>query len=234
MVCAQGNKLDAIPTNAGVYEARLKSSALQTLQADNPNYSFNTANGTIKYTINQKAATDTLGGNGKKIYNGQGTSVSDVLNSITWTPGSLVDGQSLDLSNLTADDYAWYTKNADGTYTEMTGLPTNAGTYYLKLKDSSIAKIQAANPNYSFATGAISGEYTYKINQANATITLPDTSTQTITWTGNPATIKPANFIPEITTDNPNEQTIALPSDLQLTASDYEFLQDGQVISATK
>ncbi|MCC4382968.1 BspA family leucine-rich repeat surface protein [Limosilactobacillus reuteri] len=227
-----GNKLDAVPTNAGVYEARLKSSALQTLQADNPNYSFNTANGTIKYTINQKAATDTLGGNDKKIYNGQSTSVSDVLNSITWTSGGLVDGQSLDLSNLTADDYAWYTKNADGTYTEMTGLPTNAGTYYLKLKDSSIAKIQAANPNYSFATGAISGEYTYKINQANATITLPDTSTQTITWTGNPATIKPANFIPEITTDNPNEQTIALPSNLQLTVSDYEFLQDGKVISA--
>ena len=226
-----GNKLDAVPTNAGVYEARLKSSALQTLQADNPNYSFNTASGTIKYTINQKAVTDTLGGKGNKIYNGQETSVSDVFNSITWTPSGLVAGQSLDLSKLSETDYAWYTKNADGTYTEMTGLPTNAGTYYLKLKDSSIAKIQAANPNYSFATGAISGEYTYKINQANATITLTDTSTQTITWTGNPATIKPANFIPEITTDNPNEQTIALPSDLQLTASDYEFLQDGKVIS---
>ncbi|MCC4371666.1 BspA family leucine-rich repeat surface protein [Limosilactobacillus reuteri] len=228
----KGNKLDTVPNDAGVYEARLKSSALQTLQADNPNYSFNTANGTIKYTINQKAATDTLGGNGNKIYNGQETSVSDVFNSITWTPSGLVAGQSLDLSNLTADDYAWYTKNADGTYTEMTGLPTNAGTYYLKLKDSLIAKIQAANPNYSFATGAISGEYTYKINQANATITLPDTSTQTITWTGNPATINPANFIPEITTDNPNEKTIALPSTLQLTTSDYEFLQNGKVISA--
>ncbi|MCH5379727.1 MBG domain-containing protein [Limosilactobacillus reuteri] len=229
---AQGKKLDAVPTNAGVYEARLKSSALQTLQADNPNYSFNTASGTIKYTINQKAATDTLGGNGNKVYNGQEISVSDVFNSITWTPSGLVDGQNLDLSKLTADDYAWYTKNADGTYTKMTGLPTNAGTYYLKLKDSSITKIQAANPNYSFATGAISGEYTYKINQANATITLPDTSTQTITWTGNPATINPASFIPEITTDNPNEKAIALPSTLQLTASDYEFLQNGQVISA--
>lgn len=229
---AQGKKLDAVPTNARVYEARLKSSALQTLQADNPNYSFNTASGTIKYTINQKAATDTLGGNGNKVYNGQEISVSDVFNSITWTPSGLVDGQNLDLSKLTADDYAWYTKNADGTYTEMTGLPTNAGTYYLKLKDSSITKIQAANPNYSFATGAISGEYTYKINQANATITLPDTSTQTITWTGNPATINPASFIPEITTDNPNEKAIALPSTLQLTASDYEFLQNGQVISA--
>lgn len=228
---AQGEKLDAIPTDAGVYEARLKSSALQTLQKDNPNYSFNAASGTIKYTINQKAATDTLGGNGNKIYNGQGTSVSDVFNSITWTPSGLVAGQSLDLSNLNVDDYAWYSKNADSTYTEMTGLPTNAGTYYLKLKDSSIAKIQAANPNYSFATGAISGEYTYNISQAKAEITLPSTSDQTITWTGNPATIDPANFIPEITTDNPNEKTIALPSTLQLTASDYEFLQNGKVIS---
>ncbi|WP_431814393.1 MBG domain-containing protein [Limosilactobacillus portuensis] len=228
---ATGNKLDAVPTNAGVYEARLKPSALQILQVANPNYSFDSASGTIKYTINQKAATDTLSGNGEKVYDGQGTSASDVLNSITWTPSGLVDGQSLDLSNLTSDDFAWYTKNADGTYTEMTGLPTNAGTYYLKLKDSSIAKIQAANPNYSFATGAISGEYTYDISQAKAEITLPSTSDQTITWTGNPATIDPANFIPEITTDNPNEQTIALPSDLQLTASDYEFLQDGKVIS---
>ena len=227
-----GNKLDAVPTNVGVYEARLKSSALQTLQADNLNYSFNTAIGTIKYTINQKAATDTLGGNGNKVYNGQEISVSDVFNSIIWTPSDLVDGQSLDLSNLTADDYVWYTKNADGTYTEMTGLPTNAGTYYLKLKDNSIGKIQAANPNYSFATGAISGKYTYDISQANAEITLPSTSDQTVTWTGNPATIDPANFIPEITTDNPNEKTIALPSTLQLTAADYEFLQNGKVISA--
>ena len=228
---AQGEKLDAIPTDAGAYEARLKPSALQALQKDNPNYSFNAAGGTIKYTINQKAATDTLGGNGNKVYNGQETTVSDVLNSITWTPSGLVDGQSLDLSNLTADDYAWYTKNADDTYTEMTSLPTNAGTYYLKLKDSLIAKIQTANPNYSFTAGAISGAYTYVISQANAVITLPNTSDQTITWTGKPATIDPANFIPEITTDNPNEQTIALPSTLQLTASDYEFLQDGKVIS---
>ncbi len=229
---AQGEKLDAIPTDAGAYEARLKPSALQALQKDNPNYSFNTAGGTIKYTINQKAATDTLGGNGNKVYNGQETTVSDVLNSITWTPSGLVDGQSLDLSNLTADDYAWYTKNADSAYTEMTGLPTNVGTYYLKLKDNSIAKIQAANPNYSFATGAIDGEYTYIISQANAVITLPNTSDQTVTWTGNPATINPANFIPEITTDNPNEKTIALPSTLQLTAVDYEFLQNRKVISA--
>lgn len=174
----QGKKLDAIPTDAGTYEARLKPSALQALQKDNPNYSFNTAGGTIKYTINQKAGTDTLGGNGNKVYNGQGTTASDVLNSITWTPSGLVDGQSLDLADLTEADYAWYTKNADGTYTEMSGLPTNAGTYYLKLKDSSIAKIQTANPNYSFAADAISGEYTYVIKQAPASGVLTGTNSR--------------------------------------------------------
>lgn len=219
---AQGKKLDTVPTNAGVYEARLKSSALQTLQADNPNYSFNTASGTIKYTINQKAATDTLGGNGNKVYNGQEISVSDVFNSITWTPSDLVDGQSLDLSNLTADDYAWYTKNADGTYTEMTGLPTNVGTYYLKLKDSSIAKIQAANPNYSFATGAISGEYTYKINQANADVSISGSQTT------QDLELDPHHYSVVVTL-NGQQQTIN-----GLTANDFIFSKDGHPAQLTE
>lgn len=219
---AQGKKLDTVPTNAGVYEARLKSSALQTLQADNPNYSFNTASGTIKYTINQKAATDTLGGNGNKVYNGQEVSVSDVFNSITWTPSDLVDGQSLDLSNLTADDYAWYTKNADGTYTEMTGLPTNVGTYYLKLKDSSIAKIQAANPNYSFATGAISGEYTYKINQANADVSISGSQTT------QDLELDPHHYSVVVTL-NGQQQTIN-----GLTANDFVFSKDGHPAQLTE
>ncbi|MCC4435405.1 BspA family leucine-rich repeat surface protein [Limosilactobacillus reuteri] len=221
---AQGNKLDVVPTNAGTYEARLKSTALQTLQADNPNYSFNTANGTIKYTINQKAATDTLGGNGNKVYNGQRTSVSDVLDSITWTSRDLVDGQSLDLSNLTADDYAWYTKNADGTYTEMTGLPTNAGTYYLKLKDSSIAKIQAANPNYSFATGAISGEYTYVINKANADVSISGSQTT------KDLAIDSNNYQDSVKTNN--DQDLTIP---KLTADDFVVAtKDGQKVKASQ
>lgn len=220
---AQGKKLDTIPTDAGAYEACLKPSALQALQKDNPNYSFNTASGTIRYTINQKAATDTLGGNGNKVYNGQEISVSDVFNSITWTPSDLVDGQSLDLSNLTADDYAWYTKNADGTYTEMTGLPTNAGTYYLKLKDSSIAKIQAANPNYSFATCAISGEYTYVIDKATAKISISGSQTT------KDLAIDSNNYQDSVKTNN--DQDLTVP---QLTANDFVVVKDGQKIKVSQ
>lgn len=219
---AQGKKLDVIPTDAGTYEARLKSSALQALQKDNPNYSFNTASGTIKYTINQKAATDTLGGNGNKVYNGQETTVSDVLNSITWTPSGLVDGQSLDLSNLTADDYAWYTKNADGAYTEMAGLPTNAGTYYLKLKDNSIAKIQAANPNYSFATGAIDGEFTYVINKATASVSISGSQTT------KDLAFDSSNYQDSVKTNN--DQHLNIP---KLTADDF-VVKDGQKLKISQ
>ena len=220
---AQGKKLDAIPTDAGTYEARLKSSALQALQKDNPNYSFNTASGTIKYTINQKAATDTLGGNGNKVYNGQETTVSDVLNSITWTPSGLVDGQSLDLSNLTADDYAWYTKNADGAYTEMAGLPTDAATYYLKLKDNSIAKIQAANPNYSFATGAIDGEYTYVINKATASVSISGSQTT------KDLAFDSSNYQDSVKTNN--DQHLNIP---KLTADDFVVVKDGQKLKISQ
>ena len=220
---AQGKKLDAIPTDAGTYEARLKSSALQALQKDNPNYSFNTASGTIKYTINQKAATDTLGGNGNKVYNGQETTVSDVLNSITWTPSGLVDGQSLDLSNLTADDYAWYTKNADGVYTEMAGLPTDAATYYLKLKDNSIAKIQAANPNYSFATGAIDGEYTYVINKATASVSISGFQTT------KDLAFDSSNYQDSVKTNN--DQHLNIP---KLTADDFVVVKDGQKLKISQ
>ena len=219
---AQGKKLDVIPTDAGTYEARLKSSALQALQKDNPNYSFNTASGTIKYTINQKAATDTLGGNGNKVYNGQETTVSDVLNSITWTPSGLVDGQSLDLSNLTADDYAWYTKNADGAYTEMAGLPTNAGTYYLKLKDNSIAKIQAANPNYSFATGAIDGEFTYVINKATASVSISGSQTT------KDLAFDSSNYQDSVKTNN--DQHLNIP---KLTVDDF-VVKDGQKLKISQ
>ena len=220
---AQGKKLDAIPTDAGTYEARLKSSALQALQKDNANYSFNTASGTIKYTINQKAATDTLGGNGNKVYNGQETTVSDVLNSITWTPSGLVDGQSLDLSNLTADDYAWYTKNADGVYTEMAGLPTDAATYYLKLKDNSIAKIQAANPNYSFATGAIDGEYTYVINKATASVSISGSQTT------KDLAFDSSNYQDSVKTNN--DQHLNIP---KLTADDLVVVKDGQKLKISQ
>ena len=157
------------PVNVGDYEARLKSSALETLQNANKNYSFDAANATIKYKIKPATATATLGKEGSRDYDAKTTSVADVLSKLGWTDSGFVKNQTLKLTDLTASDYAWFTKNADGTFTAMTGDPINAGTYYLKLKDSLEAKLKAENPNYNLT---INGEFTYTINPVSGTATL--------------------------------------------------------------
>lgn len=91
------------------------------------------------------------------------------MSKLGWTDSGFVKNQTLKSTDLTASDYAWFTKNADGTFTAMTGDPINAGTYYLKLKDSSEAKLKAENPNYNLT---INGEFTYTINPVSGTATL--------------------------------------------------------------
>ncbi len=212
-----GNKLTSAPTKVGTYKVRLTDSALVALQIANPNYSFDTVNGTITYTINPKAATGTLGGSGNKTYNGRGTAASDIYDAVTWMPSGLIDGEQLDLSGLTYLDYYWATKNSDGTYTVMTGLPTNVGTYYLKLKDESVQKIKDTNPNYSFANGAISGMYTYTINAAHGSAKLTGSANKT--YDGHSVTTAEVN-----STNGSIEVTLKFPG--QSAGITYQ-LQDG-------
>ena len=194
----------------GTYEARLTDRALAALQNANPNYSFSEVNGTIKYMINPKVATDKLGNSGTKTYNGQGTSVSDIINSVTWNPGGLVTG----------DDYEWMTKNTDGTYSVITGLPTNVGPYYLKLKDSGITKIKNANTNYSFADGAISGEMNNKLNAGLHGQNSPIGESGPISPTSDEQAIGPKSAIFNHTTNGKNEN--AKKNELPQTGSAHE------------
>ena len=97
------------------------------------------------------------------------------MSKLGWTDSGFVKNQTLKSTDLTASDYAWFTKNADGTFTAMTGDPINAGTYYLKLKDSSEAKLKAENPNYNLT---INGEFTYTINPVSGTATLSDSASK--------------------------------------------------------
>ena len=207
---ASGNKLDEVPNNVGTYEARLTDRALTVLQNANPNYSFSEVNGTIKYMINPKDATDKLENSGTKTYNGQGTSVSDIINSVTWNPGGLVTG----------DDYEWMTKNTDGTYSVMTGLPTNVGPYYLKLMDSGITKIKNANTNYSFADGAISGEMNNKLNAGLHGQNSPIGESGPISPTSDEQAIGPKSAIFNHTTNSKNEN--AKKNELPQTGSAHE------------
>ncbi|MBB1079593.1 KxYKxGKxW signal peptide domain-containing protein [Limosilactobacillus sp. STM2_1] len=172
-------KLDSVPTDAGTYQARLKASVLKDLQSANPDYSFNAVNGVINYTINPAKASATISGSGMRDYNAQGTSIADVLNDVSWTPTGLVTGQDLNLTGISADSYVWYSRDAQGNLVAMTGNPTNAGTYYLKLSDAAIAQIKKDNPNYSFADNAITGEYTYTINAVTGDATLSGSNSKT-------------------------------------------------------
>ena len=148
------------------------STPLQLVNGQIPAETVNgdTKNTQIVVTYGATAtATATLGKEGSRDYDAKTTSVADVLSKLGWTDSGFVKNQTLKSTDLTASDYAWFTKNADGTFTAMTGDPINAGTYYLKLKDSSEAKLKAENPNYNLT---INGEFTYTINPVSGTATL--------------------------------------------------------------
>lgn len=176
---ADGNKLATAPVNVGTYEARLKASTLAALQKANPNYTFSSVSGLINYTINPAAATVTIGGSDSRTYNGQTTSIADVVNDVTWSSTGLVSGQTLNTAGITANSYGWYTKDSNGNYHAMTGDPVNAGTYYLRLTDSAISQLQKDNPNYKFADNAIGGEFTYTINAVAGQATLSGQASKT-------------------------------------------------------
>lgn len=122
-----GNKLESAPVDVGTYQARLNASTLAELQNTNPNYQFSSVAGLINYTINPAPATAKISGSADRDYNAQTTSVSDVMNNIKWKATGLVTNQDLNLTGLTANSYAWYSKDADGNYVAMTGNPVNAG-----------------------------------------------------------------------------------------------------------
>lgn len=176
---ADGKKLENVPVNVGSYQAKLKGSFLDTLKQKNPNYSFDVANGVINYDITSAPATVTIGNSASRDYDGNSTSVADVMDKVSWKSTGLVNGENLSHTGVTASDYTWYTKNDDGTYTAMTGEPTNAGTYYLKLNDGAIAQIKQDNPNYSFADDAFTGEFAYTINAVAGTATLSGQNAKT-------------------------------------------------------
>ena len=155
----------------------MNASTLAELQNANPNYQFSSVTGLINYTINPAPATATISGSATRNYNAQTTSVSDVMNNIKWNATGLVTDQDLNLTGLTANSYAWYSKDADGNYVAMTGNPVNAGTYYLHLTKNAIEQVKADNSNYDFTS--VNGEFTYTINTVNGIATLSGSSSKT-------------------------------------------------------
>lgn len=143
--------------------------------------------GTATFTINKVSATATLAnvsaGNYTKVYDGQATSTIDASKlKLTTT----VNGQSVNLNTtgLTDDSYEW----VDASGNALTSDPKNVGTYYIKLKDSALATLQANNKNFTLTS---TGLGVYTITQATGTATLSGSNSKT--YDGSAVTVDQVN-----------------------------------------
>ena len=209
-------------TNVGTYNVKLSQQGIDNISkvdAENYGYNFNDVGfGTV--TVTKATPSASIAGNAEKSYDG--TPISDYVPTVTISaPGN-------NAVTLTTGDFEWV---KDGQV--YTSAPSDAGTYTVQLTQAGIDKIKAVNSqNLNWDNVQITGNGTYTINKANAIIDLPNTTSQTSSWTGQAVVINPSNFTPVITTDNPNQKEIVFPADLKLSSNDYEFLKDGQVIAA--
>ena len=176
----QGKQIPA-PTNAGKYKVRLTAVALgqiRSLESNHYNYTYN--NDAVDFTVEKAKADVTTSGSYNVVYNGQTPeiNVDKITNAIATN-----NGVDLTTPTLSADDYEWV--DEDG---KVIANPVNAGTYYLKLKNSSQSKI-ATNNNY---TWNFNGLASVTINKANATIGF--NGTQETPYTGSVVALDPDKF----------------------------------------
>lgn len=233
-----------MPTAVGTYSVTLSESGQRRIKALDGNGGQNydwTFDSTGTYTINQSNGKAELTGANEKTFDGQPVTTIEVNKegkiTVTVTvpvtrtpeePGQIPVVRTIDLGSYTLQDgdYSWTdgsAPTADGTYTVMTGLPTNVGTYYLKLKDSGINKIKNANTNYSFSSDAIGGMYTYTITAATGSATLNGSASKT--YDGHPVTTAEVN-----STDGDIQITFNFPGSAghtyQLQAGEYSWYDE--------
>lgn len=235
--------LSGAPTDAGHYRIILNDTGVQQFRNLSSDFTWNYDPSTsyVSYDIDPVNITITQSGSDSKNYDSQPApriNATTLTNPANMSFSGEVSGYSFVTNTLNSSDFTWYKVNADGTQTEMgnlagtTGVPTDAGSYLLKLNSTGLQALQNANPNYHITS--VSGGYSYTIDQANATVALNDMSnTQSVAWNGGTITINPANFVPSITTDNSNQATIAMPSTITLDPSDYTITPSNPTEPAT-
>lgn len=172
------SQADTIGLNTSAIE-KLIQEAVGTGQNSESNVTFadDAINGTASYTITPLASQATVAnaseGNYSKVYDAQGTSQIDPSKlTITTT----LNGKSvaLDMTGLTGSDFEWVDANGK----PLTTNPTDAGTYYIKFKDTGLTTLQADNPNYALTINNDSfGVYT--ITPAAATASLTGSNSKT-------------------------------------------------------
>lgn len=124
------------------------------------------------FTIKQKDLTVTLDKNPNtapgKTYDGQTATIDN--NDAQFIAAGLVEGQTLNVANLTPSDYEWVDK--DGK--KLDKVPTDAGTYYIALTQAGVKQLQKDNPNYKVSE---SGQFAYVIAKVEINGSYEGTST---------------------------------------------------------
>ncbi|MGN0367513.1 MAG: MBG domain-containing protein, partial [Wujia sp.] len=136
--------VDNIPSNCVIRRnttETAQSGTNQTGEDVTANYKISYVNGTLKVT--QAQAEIALSGNMDKTYDGQA-----VTNPTQATAGGTTTGAVYTKTGDGTVSFKYYTKNEDHTYTELSGAPKDAGTYYVKAFTTATQNYKAAESDY--------------------------------------------------------------------------------------
>ena len=216
-----------LPSNVGTYSVQLTAEALQKIeqQFGTDNFDYNPSTSASR-EITQGNAVITVSGGQTVYYNGKPAVLRHKKYQVTVSTDFFSTGVSLNKGDMAK--MVFYTKNADGSYTELTDesgkpvKPTNAGTYYVGLNSDMVKMLEDATGNegqnykwtFNYAPYVIKsvnrtaiGNFSNNSNYNGQAIAL-----QTIT----------------VTTKYPG----ATNTTYTLQNGDYEYVKDGQVVAS--
>ena len=157
------------PVAPGTYQVSLTDSGIEKIKkaiSTSENYVWNNTGNGVLEIVNAKANYQ-MSGSGETTYTGSAVELPMDQLKDAISSSNTVSGQDLVIPELDVNDFTWSSDTA----------PTNVGNYTIKLSETGINKIAAANPNYALTLGM--NAFTYKINAAKASATVSGENSRT-------------------------------------------------------
>lgn len=157
------------PVAPGTYQVSLTDSGIEKIKkaiSTSENYVWNNTGNGVLEIVNAKANYQ-MSGSGETTYTGSAVELPMDQLKDAISSSNTVSGQDLVIPELDVNDFTWSSGTA----------PTNVGNYTIKLSETGINKIAAANPNYALTLGT--NAFTYKINAAKASATVSGENSRT-------------------------------------------------------
>ena len=157
------------PVAPGTYQVSLTDSGIEKIKkaiSTSENYVWNNTGNGVLEIVNAKANYQ-MSGSGETTYTGSAVELPMDQLKDAISSSNTVSGQDLVIPELDVNDFTWSSGTA----------PKNVGSYTIKLSETGINKIAAANPNYALTLGT--NAFTYKINAAKASATVSGENSRT-------------------------------------------------------